>query len=244
VVVHVTLLPQSRPISHQCRPRSVALQRPRPTTGTTVDITPTRLALHGAAELLLAGPQYAVSGTIRLRVVPGGIATVAEPDLRVEGTDLVGAHGRHPLRGSYSDVAAAAGIAPRRLDDVYRDGVDVSVDDPIYLDSDHVATLLDGLAVGEAALRALAPDEVPVLWPEHFDVAATEDEVTYGVSAGDNYHPTPYAYIGPWTQRTGPFWNAPFGALYPLDPADDVDALTPRIADFFQRGRRELSKRP
>ena len=33
-----------------------------------------------------------------------------------------------------------------------------------------------------------------------------------GVSAGDDYYPRPYAY-GPWTQRTGPFWNAPFGAL-------------------------------
>jgi hypothetical protein len=40
--------------------------------------------------------------------------------------------------------------------------------------------------------------------------------------------------------RTGPFWNAQFGAVYPLDPAHDVDALTSRIADFFQRGRREL----
>jgi len=63
-----------------------------------------------------------------------------------------------------------------------------------------------------------------VLWPEHFDVAAAEDEVNYGVSAGDDYYPTPYAYVGPWTQRTGPFWNAPFGALYPPDPAPDVAA--------------------
>ena len=76
-------------------------------------------------------------------------------------------------------------------------------------------------------------------WPEHFDVAATADEVNYGVSAGDDYHPTPYAYIGPWTARTGPFWNAPFGALYPLDPAHDVDALTAHIADFFEQGRRQ-----
>ena len=38
-------------------------------------------------------------------------------------------------------------------------------------------------------------------------------------------------------------WNAPFGALYPLNPAHDADALTLRIADFFERGRRELAKR-
>ena len=61
--------------------------------------------------------------------------------------------------------------------------------------------------------------------------------MTYGVSAGDDYHPTPYAYIGPWTQRTGRFWNAPFGEFYPLNLAHDVDALTSHIAGFFQRGR-------
>jgi hypothetical protein len=36
------------------------------------------------------------------------------------------------------------------------------------------------------------------------------------------------------------FWNAPFGALYPLDPAHDVDALTSQTADFFHRSRKEL----
>ena len=94
---------------------------------------------------------------------------------------------------------------------------------------------------GAAALAGpnVLPDQHPVLWPEHFDVAATADEVNYGVSAGDDYHQTPYAYIGPWTARTGPFWNAPFGALYPLDPAHDVDALTAHIADFFEQGRRQ-----
>ena len=36
-------------------------------------LTATMLALHGVAELLLAGPQYRASGTIRLRVEPGGL---------------------------------------------------------------------------------------------------------------------------------------------------------------------------
>jgi hypothetical protein len=40
---------------------------------------------------------------------------------------------------------------------------------------------------------------------------------------------------------TGPFWNAPFGALYPLDRVTDIDDLTSRIVEFFERGRRELS---
>ena len=37
-----------------------------------------------------------------------------------------------------------------------------------------------------------------MLWPEHFDVAVTDNEVNYGVSAGDDGHPLPYAYVGPW----------------------------------------------
>jgi hypothetical protein len=93
-----------------------------------------------------------------------------------------------------------------------------------------------------AGLGPGPPEQHPVLWPEHFDVAATDNEVNYGVSAGDDYHPTPYAYVGPRTQRTGPIWKAPFGAICPLAPADDVDALTSRIADFFERARLELSK--
>ena len=55
---------------------------------------------------------------------------------------------------------------------------------------------------GGHAIKNVLLEQHPVLWPEHFDVAATEDEVNYGVSAGDDYHPTPYAYLGPWTQRT------------------------------------------
>jgi hypothetical protein len=93
---------------------------------------------------------------------------------------------------------------------------------------------------GGHALKTFLPECHPVLWPEHFDVAATEDEVNYGVSAGDEHHPMPYAYVGPSPVPTNAFWNAPFGALYPLSRADDVDGLTSRIAGFFERGRRQL----
>ena len=205
-----------------------------------MDLARTRTSLHGIAELLLAGPQYAASGTIRLRAHSGGIATVADPDLRVEGTDLVGAHGRYPLRGSFAEVGAAIGITPRRLDDVYSDVAPVGVDDPIAIDPDQLTILMGAYAVGDAALRDFAPALTPVLWPEHLDLAIAQDEVNYGVSPGDSLLPAPYAYVGPWKPRAGPFWNAPFGALYPLDPAHDVDALTSRIADFFESGRSAL----
>lgn len=199
-----------------------------------MDLTQTRTALHGVAELLLAGPQYAESGTIRLRVVPGGIATVAAPELRLEGAELVSASGRHPLSGRYADVATAAGVTPRELGDVYQDRAEVGPGDRIELDPAALTTLLDALAVGDAALRAFAPDETPVLWPEHLDVAISQGEVNYGVSPGDGAVPEPYAYVGPWTPREGDFWNQPFGAARPLSDLGGADA----VADFFREGAR------
>src|SRR5256714_6920586 len=72
-------------------------------------IAMTRLALHGAAELLLAGPQYRAHGTIRLRVVPGGFATVAGPQLRVDVDALVFGD----RRGALARTADRAARAPR-----------------------------------------------------------------------------------------------------------------------------------
>lgn len=197
-----------------------------------MDLTRTRTALHGIAELLLAGPQYAASGDIRLRAHPGGIATVAEPDLWVDGGEIVGAHGRHPLRGTYAEVGAAIGVTPRRLDDVYSDVAPVTVDDPIELDPDHLAILVDALTVGDTALRAFALTLVPVLWPEHLDIAIEQDQINYGVSPGDSLLPEPYAYVGPWTPRSGTFWDQQFGAARPLSDLGGANA----VATFFAEG--------
>ena len=199
-----------------------------------MDLTRTRTALHGTAELLLAGPQYAESGTIRLRVVPGGIATVAAPDLRLEGVELVGAHGRHPLRGRYVEIAAAIGVTPRMLDDVYSGRADVTLDDEVDPDPEAMRALLDALAVGDSALRTFAPDEEPVFWPEHLDVAISRDEVNYGVSPGDVHLSQPYAYVGPWTARSGEFWNHSFGAARPMSALGGADA----VVGFFREGAR------
>jgi hypothetical protein len=189
-----------------------------------MDLTATRTALHGIAELLLAGPQYAASGTIRLRVLPSGISTVAEPDLRLDGAELVGPGGRHPLTGTYAELAAAAGVTPRSLADVYSDTAGVGPDDAVDLDPDALATLTDALATGDEALRAFAPDETPVLWPEHLDVGISLAEVNYGVSPGDSSSEVPYAYVGPWTPRTGEFWNQSFGAARPMSELGGADA--------------------
>jgi hypothetical protein len=201
----------------------------------------TRVALHGLAELVLAGPQYEVTKDIRLRVTPGGFGTVAEPDLRVDGAHLVAAETRIPLNGSFAALASAAGVVARDLRDVYHDGPDVSVADPVLVDPAAAAVILEAFSRGDAAMRAFAPDEEPVLWPEHFDIGISLDEVNYGVSPGDSHVAVPYAYVGPWKQREGSFWNTSFGAARPLSELPDSDA----VAQFFREGaQRSVSDRP
>ena len=194
-------------------------------------VTATRRSLHAVAEQVLAGPQYRAAGTIRLRVTPGGFGQVAGP-LRVEGTELRGDGLRVPLRGTVTDVAVAAGVEPA-APTIYHDHADLGPADELAVDPAAARLLLDWFARGDAAMRAFAPGVDPVLWPEHFDLGVTVGEVNYGVSPGDAGHVLPYAYVGPWTPREGPFWNAPFGAELPADRVPDADAL----AAFFAQGR-------
>ncbi len=192
----------------------------------------TRMALHGVAEQVLAGPQYRTDHTIRLKITPGGFGQVKGP-LRIEGTDLVGDGVRVPLRGTVTELAAAVGVEPGVPDGLYSDHAELDPTAPIDVDAAAAAALADWLARGDQALRSLDPGVEPVLWPEHFDLAISADEVNFGISPGDAGHPRPYAYVGPWTQRTGAFWNAPFGALRSADELPDVDA----VVAFFTEGR-------
>lgn len=189
-------------------------------------------SFHGLAELLLAGPQYRRSGTIRLRVTPSGFATVAAPDVQAEADALVVDGRPIPYAGqTFAELAAAAGLDAGAAEGVYKDGSGVRLDDTIVTTA--AGEILGALAVGDAALRRFAPELTPVLWPEHFDVGISLDEVNYGVSTGDSAVPEPYAYVGPWTPREGAFWNVSFGAARPLRELGDADA----VAAFFAEGR-------
>ena len=76
------------------------------------------------------------------------------------------------------------------------------------------------------------------LWPEHFDLATTIDEVNYGGSPGDDGHPLPYLYVGPWSlpDDGDPFWNEAFGASTTADASLTVEATVA----FFESGRTRL----
>jgi hypothetical protein len=200
----------------------------------------TRHSLHALAELLLAGPQYARNGDIRLHVTATGFATVTEPMYEVRATELVTPDGQVPLTGSVASLAARVGVVPRDLRDVYAVGPTMGVDDQLAVDEQAARLILSGFARGDAAMRQLAPDEEPVLWPEHFDVGVAFDEVNYGVSPGDADFAEPYAYIGPWKLRTGPFWNAPFGAARLMRELPGLDD----VLEFFAAGGAHASDDP
>jgi hypothetical protein len=201
-------------------------------TESTLDTT--RRALHGVAELLLAGPQYRQSKTIRLAPRPGGFGTISAPDLHVKGTELVAGDRVIPLNGTtVRELAAAADVEPGAPEGLYKDGSGVGLDDVLGVDAGAAEKIAQGFAWGDQALRRLAADETPVLWPEHFDLGITVDEVNYGVSPGDGYLGEPYAYAGPWQPRVGTFWNAPFGAARPLRLIPGSTALY----DFFMEAK-------
>jgi hypothetical protein len=209
-------------------------------SGTQKTFERTRRSLHGLAELVLAGPQYARSDDIRLRSTAGGFGTVAEPDVRIDGAELVVGDTRHRLDGTVAEVAERAGLTPRELSVVYADGSGVTIDDAVFVDPAAAAEIASAYARGDAALRALSSVEEPVLWPEHFDIGISIDEVNYGVSPGDAHVAEPYAYVGPWTPRSGSFWNMPFGAVRPMRDLPDAAA----VEAFFHEGTQRAAEDP
>jgi hypothetical protein len=199
----------------------------------------TRRQLRGIAESFIAGPQYRSAATIRLAVRPDGFTGVSI-SVAVHGTELVWGDAGAPLTGTVEALAAATDLDVGPPAGVYEIVDPLTPDTVLAVDPEAAELVHRSLYAGGFALKSALPEQHPVLWPEHFDVAVTDAEVNYGVSPGDDFHPLPYAYVGPWTSRIGEFWNAPFGAFRSLDPTHDVDQLAADVTDFFERGRAEL----
>jgi hypothetical protein len=171
--------------------------------------------------------------------VPGGFATEIAPEVAVIGGDIVSGDTRISLDGkSARQLAEQLGLKPQGLAHVYSDVTDVDADELLTVDRAAAERICEVYAIGDAALRDFAPDEDPVLWPEHFDIGITVDKVNYGVTPGDAGIETPYMYVGPWSIPEGDsFWNESFGAARPL-PSRAEEVVT-----FFQEGREHLSVR-
>jgi predicted lactoylglutathione lyase len=208
-----------------------------PFAAETSSLVRTRRQLHGIAECLLAGPEHRDTGEIALRVAPGGFETSAGPARRLAGTELVTDDRRIPAAGTYADLAARLGVEFGRPDISYPDGSGARADDVVDLDPQAARVLTDWFELGDAALRRLDPGLSPILWPEHFDVAIELDGHSFGVSPGDDDHPTPYAYVSHRGHADHEYWNVPFGALRDLTEVRSADDLV----DFWTEGRRLLN---
>jgi len=206
-----------------------------------VTYSETRRSLHACAELLLAGPRFRATGTLRLRVGPRGFGTWEEPYVGESGGDLVTDRQRVALDGlTFERAGTLAGLETSRLDDVYGDGPKVDPSETIRLDRESVSRVEKALLLGDRALSEFRPEAERVLWPEHFDVAITAGGVNYGVSPGDAYSPVPYAYVGPHQPVAGEFWNTPFGAARELSTLRDVAGTVA----FFREGAHLLATEP
>jgi len=194
-----------------------ALQPDLPPTFAT-----TRDALHRVAEELVA-PARKPDNEIALTQTPGGFGTPPfEHDgstfqVRVDGAELLVARDGEERRIPLTDLAAAG----RELGEaLFPEGVPED-DSPLNVEPEAAEALAAFYAFGDAALRRLR-ESLPAaaeaseinLWPEHFDIAfeagseAGGRRANYGASPGDEHHPEPYLYVGPWTAEVeGELWN-------------------------------------
>jgi hypothetical protein len=185
------------------------------------DFATTRRSLHRLAEDVIKVAREHVTGEWTLAQTPGGFGTPewgGGNQVRVEGADLVVIREGAESRGPISSPAAAAELVGA---DWLPQGTTFS-DEPLPVDPAAAAALAAAYAVGQPALEqirdaAAAGDQPtePTLWPEHFDLAIESGDddaglrANYGLSAGDDEHPEPYFYVGPWTANpVGELWNA------------------------------------
>jgi hypothetical protein len=179
-------------------------------------------SLHRVAEELVA-PSRKPDNEIALEATSGGFGTPpfefegAVHQVRVEGTDLVHAEDGRERRAPLTSLASAASVVAELLP------AGSSPDEaPLVIGAAAARVLSEWYAFGAEVLGRLGAAAAPedeagpaILWPEHFDIAielgpeAAGARATFGFSPGDEEHPQPYAYVGPWTtQPPGEVWNA------------------------------------
>ena len=203
---------------------------------------------------MLAPVHQAALAHIGLRVSPGGFGTPPLPDghrVRVDGTDVVveteGQTKTRPL-STLADAATFVGVTAGRATGVFEPATPWVPDEPLELDPAGARCIAAWFAFADDVLQELrATTETPAivqLWPEHFDLAfdagdeAAAQRVNLGASPGDEDHPLPYLYVGPWARRswTDEFWNEPFGASLAYEVLLTAEDQRGAALAFLRRG--------
>lgn len=123
-------------------------------------------------------------------------------------------------------------------------------------------TVAKAFTLGDDALKGLLTDNpgedanqeagnrLPILWPEHFDLAIElgnpGHRANFGISPGDSAHPEPYFYVGPWAPVTGPEWNAKSfnGALLDWQTVMASDDPAATVREFYDSHLKALQGAP
>ena len=208
-------------------------------------------SLHAVAEHLLAPARYAATGKIGLRFTYHGFGTPffgADRQVRIEDGVLVDGDRRQAL----STIGAAGmflDLEPGAPPGVYTPATALDPDAQVTVDPASARALGEWFGFGASLLEQLRADAGEgdassrvQIWPEHFDIAVDlgreEARANFGASPGDDAHPEPYLYVGPWGPRAGEFWNEPFGASLSYSAIRaGADPL-----EFLRRGRELLTQ--
>ncbi len=218
----------------------------------------TRDGLHRVAEHVVAKARYVDDGEIRLTAASSGFATPFLADnsrVWVNADELLvdspGGSRSHHLN-TIGEAAAFVGVEPGFPNELYPPATPLHIDEPLHLDRRAAEVLTAWNAFCAELLESFAneiadADPSPlILWPEHFDQAFyTEDadesrRANYGASPGDEGHPEPYLYVGPWgTPATDKFWNATSfnGAVLPYSSLAVAADPAPMALQFLRTGR-------
>jgi hypothetical protein len=220
----------------------------------------TRDGLHRVAEHVVAKARYVDDREIRLTAFAGGFATPVlswGTRVRIEADELVvddSDGSRRTRLNTIAEAAAFVGVEPGFPVELYPPATSFVADQPLSLDRGAAEALAAWYGFTAEVLELFATEILEahpsplVLWPEHFDQAFfTEDadearRANYGASPGDEGHPEPYMYVGPWgTPAPSGFWNAAHfnGAVLPLSQIV-VEADPARTALRFLRAGRLL----
>jgi hypothetical protein len=218
--------------------------------------TPTVASLHRVAEQIVA-PARKPDNEIALEATSGGFGTPvfefggARHQVRVESAELVHVVGEEERRAPLRTLSAAATAVTELLPP------DAELDDgPLAVDAAASRALgawygFGAELLGELVAAASSADEAtpPRLWPEHFDIAielGSENagrRANYGLSPGDEQHPEPYLYVGPWTAAVcGELWTAKGFNGAEMGYAELLEAADQRAValDFFTKRRDAL----